>query len=50
MSDITASGADDGNTNTNQFAGTQQMMLGGAADEGNNDFSKKIYKAKRFKP
>jgi len=26
------------------------MMVGGGSEDGNNDFSKKIYKAKRFKP
>ena len=56
MSDITSSACiDDSNQQTiNQFSagGSQQMMLGGGgqSDEGNNDFTKKIYKAKRFKP
>ena len=50
MSDITGSNSEDANLNPNQFTGPQQMMVGGGSEDGNNDFSKKIYKAKRFKP
>jgi hypothetical protein len=52
MSDISggASVADESNSNANQYVGPQQMILSGSGEDGNNDFTKKIYKAKRFKP
>ncbi len=48
MSDVTGSAGDDPNQNANQFSNPQQMMMGN--DDGNSDFTKKVYKAKRFKP
>lgn len=52
MSDISggAGAADESNSNANQYGGPQQMILSGSGEEANNDFTKKIYKAKRFKP
>ena len=50
MSDVTGSGADDGSAGSNQFSANQQMILNGGGEDGNSDLSKKIYKAKRFKP
>ena len=51
MSDISGAGvADESNSNANQYSGPQQLILSGSGEDGNNDFTKKIYKAKRFKP
>jgi hypothetical protein len=44
MSDVTGAGTEDNNQNS----GSQQMINEGEGN--NNDFTKKIYKAKRFKP
>lgn len=50
MSDITGSaGGEEATMNSNQFSNPSQMIMNGGED-ANNDFSKKIYKAKRFKP